>query len=228
MRHRRLNQRVLSEACKNRACLTSSSDGGEKGDKSDPSERPTGLPVSQVFEAGCVPGSPGACDPPRDPALGYGREIGYTILDIAKGFIPLLRLPDAWDAYKRGNYFNASIILAGELPGPKQIKGVANAMGVVRRYGSGRPPHTATVKVVRDGRVVSEKTYQSGSMTADERAMGFPKGQQASHTENRAMRDGEFSSGDKVIIEGQYEPCKTCKGAMNKTARSSGAEITYS
>lgn len=63
-------------------------------------------------------------------------------------------------------------------------------------------------------------------MTAEERALGFPRSSLATHTEARAARI-ELKQGDVMIIEGQYAPCPSCKGAMNRAASASGAEIYY-
>ncbi len=47
----------------------------------------------------------------------------------------------------------------------------------------------------------------------------------SSHTEARAVRQFPLSLGDTMLIEGQYEACRSCKGYMNRAARSSGATI---
>jgi len=61
---------------------------------------------------------------------------------------------------------------------------------------------------------------------ADEAALGFPRSSLATHTEARAVRI-PLQAGDTMIIEGQYPPCPSCKGAMNNAARAAGAEIHY-
>jgi Pput_2613-like deaminase len=94
-------------------------------------------------------------------------------------------------------------------------------------FSSGKPPHTADVTVIRDGEIIHSQTYRSGNMTADEAALRFPQSSLATHTENRAARSVPMQQGDVMVIQGQYPPCTTCKGAMNKAARESGASIIY-
>ncbi|WP_437582058.1 hypothetical protein [Sorangium sp. So ce887] len=48
----------------------------------------------------------------------------------------------------------------------------------------------------------------------------------STHTEARIARI-PLQAGDTMIIQGQYPPCPSCKGAMRNTASSSGAEIHY-
>ncbi len=93
-------------------------------------------------------------------------------------------------------------------------------------FASGRGAHTALVTVFRDGHIVAADTVVSGSMTVEEAALGFPKSSLATHTEARAVKFG-LQEGDTMIIQGQYAPCPACKGAMNKAAAESGAEIHY-
>jgi hypothetical protein len=63
-------------------------------------------------------------------------------------------------------------------------------------------------------------------MTAEESALGFPRSTLATHTEARAVRV-PMQRGDVMIIQGQYAPCPSCKGAMNRAARETGATIHY-
>jgi RHS repeat-associated protein len=99
--------------------------------------------------------------------------------------------------------------------------------GTLRPFGTGRPPHTAKVTVTRDGKVVSESTVQSGNMTPSEAALGFPRSSLSTHTEARAARGNNLQKGDTMTIQGQYRPCPSCKGYMNRAARDSGATIRY-
>jgi nucleic acid/nucleotide deaminase of polymorphic system toxin len=96
-----------------------------------------------------------------------------------------------------------------------------------RKFGSGRPPHTARVTVIRDGKTIVDKPVTSGGMTPEEAALGFPKSTLATHTEARAMRNYPLKPGDQMVIRGQYSPCPTCRGAMNSAAKTHGATITY-
>ena len=93
-------------------------------------------------------------------------------------------------------------------------------------FGSGRPPHVADVTIYRDGHIAYAGTLSSGGMTAKEAALGFPRSTLATHTEARASRL-PLVAGDTMIIEGQYSPCPTCRGVMNKASQTSGAEIHY-
>ncbi|WP_433960888.1 hypothetical protein [Burkholderia pyrrocinia] len=102
-------------------------------------------------------------------------------------------------------------------------------MGLAGRpFGTGKGQHTATVEV-RDstGNSRSCTTMQSGNMTPEEAALGFPRSTLATHTENRAMRQVAMNPGDTVTIRGQYPPCKSCKGAMNRKAAEVGCTVNY-
>jgi uncharacterized protein YukE len=96
-----------------------------------------------------------------------------------------------------------------------------------RKFGSGRPPHTAQVTLVRDGKTIVDERITSGGMTREEAALGFPQSVKAAHTEARAMRNYPLQPGDKMVIRGQYRPCPSCKGAMNQAAKTHGASIRY-
>jgi RHS repeat-associated protein len=103
-----------------------------------------------------------------------------------------------------------------------------NAAAGAVGFGTGRPAHTAVVTIFDSkGLTRAVETLESGNMTAEEAALGFPLSSLATHTENRAVRNLTLNSGDTMIIEGQYPPCPSCKGAMNRAARESGASIIY-
>lgn len=88
--------------------------------------------------------------------------------------------------------------------------------------------HNVNVTVQEaSGAIVSRARIASGNMTAAEKAMGFPKGQLASHTEARAVANTPLQSGQLMTITGQRAPCPSCKGAMNRTANQTGATIKY-
>jgi hypothetical protein len=72
-----------------------------------------------------------------------------------------------------------------------------------------------------------QNTFQSGGMTPDEAALGFPQSTLATHTEARATSQVPLDPGDSMLIEGQYAPCPSCKGKMNARAAETGADIQY-
>jgi RHS repeat-associated protein len=96
-----------------------------------------------------------------------------------------------------------------------------------KKFASGKPPHTMEATVKRGGKVVEKRQLTSGNMTPAEKKLGFPKGPLASHTENRATRRIPMKAGDKAVFKGKYEPCPSCKGAMNRKAARTGADIEY-
>jgi RHS repeat-associated protein len=96
------------------------------------------------------------------------------------------------------------------------------------RFGSGKGTHTAQVTV--RGASGSQRqcgVFQSGNMTPEEKALGFPQNTLATHTEARAVSQVPLEPGDHMIIDGQYPPCTSCKGKMNARAIQSGATIQY-
>ncbi|MDW6093942.1 RHS repeat-associated core domain-containing protein [Vibrio rhizosphaerae] len=97
-------------------------------------------------------------------------------------------------------------------------------------FGSGKGTHTANATLFdKEGNIKATGTWQSGNMTPDEAALGFPKSTLATHTEARITKDlGEIASpGDHLVIDGQYPPCNPCKGKMNAFQRDTGASVTY-
>jgi len=74
--------------------------------------------------------------------------------------------------------------------------------------------------------LVSQTPLRSGNMTPSEAALGFPQSSLATHTENRAARNIPLQPGDVMVIHGQYPPCTSCKGAMNR-ANTNGATVIY-
>lgn len=91
------------------------------------------------------------------------------------------------------------------------------------------PDHHNANVLVRDvnGKVIRHERIVSGNMTPEEKALGFPLNTLASHTEARAVRNIPLKEGQMMIITGQKPPCPSCKGAMNRTARETGATIRY-
>jgi hypothetical protein len=78
-----------------------------------------------------------------------------------------------------------------------------------------------------DGNVKSTGQWQSGNMTPDEAALGFPQSTLATHTEARITRSTIAEPGDTLLIEGQYPPCNSCKGKMNAFSEKTGAKTVY-
>ena len=95
-------------------------------------------------------------------------------------------------------------------------------------FGSEKGQHHAKATVFDpEGRVKSTSNWQSGNMTPSEAALKFPQSTLATHTEARITRGVEAGKGDVLLIEGQYPPCKSCKGKMNTFARETGARTIY-
>lgn len=88
--------------------------------------------------------------------------------------------------------------------------------------------HNANV-TIRDanGTIRVHDRVVSGNMTPAEKALGFPKGMMASHTEARAVKSNGLSAGETMTITGQLAPCTNCRGSMNRAATESGATIKY-
>ena len=100
--------------------------------------------------------------------------------------------------------------------------------GWARKYkSSGKPPHNATGTLSNDstGEVSQSKPYRSGNMTEEEKALGFPRNVQATHTEARAAKEMAPGHGQTLTIEGEYPPCKSCQGKMRKASASGGTVI---
>ncbi len=105
---------------------------------------------------------------------------------------------------------------------------VPNDADLARALGSDyRPPHSATVTVKRAGTEVFRADLTSGNMTAPEAALGYPRNSLATHTEARAVRNPDLRPGDVMTIQGQYDPCTSCRTAMLTAARWLGITINY-
>lgn len=95
-------------------------------------------------------------------------------------------------------------------------------------YGVDPNHHNANVTIRGvDGRIRVHDRVVSGNMTPVEKALGFPKGMMASHTEARAVTSNVLSKGETMTITGQLPPCTSCRGAMNRVATETGATIQY-
>ncbi len=104
----------------------------------------------------------------------------------------------------------------------------SNEAALMRALGSDyRPPHSATAILTREGGEVSRQPLESGRMTPEERALGFPRNMLATHTEARAVRQTDLRPGDVLEIRGQYDPCTSCQRTMRAAATGSGATVRY-
>ncbi|MFE5527603.1 hypothetical protein, partial [Embleya sp. NPDC056538] len=92
-----------------------------------------------------------------------------------------------------------------------------------------RPPHEATVRVLDpDGRVVHNESLRSGGVTPEQRAArGLNRANQDSHTEAKAVARVPLTAGQRMYITGQYDPCGSCRAAMQAAALRSGGRINY-
>ncbi|MGE9553172.1 RHS repeat-associated core domain-containing protein [Erwinia amylovora] len=97
-------------------------------------------------------------------------------------------------------------------------------------FGTGKGTHTANATLYdSEGNIKAQGVWQSGNMTAEEKALGFPRSTLATHTEARITRelDERAAPGDKLVIDGQYPPCTSCKGKMNTFKLNTSAEVVY-
>ncbi|MCR1305179.1 MULTISPECIES: RHS repeat-associated core domain-containing protein, partial [unclassified Enterobacter] len=97
-------------------------------------------------------------------------------------------------------------------------------------FGTGKGTHTAHATLFdSEGNVKAQGIWQSGNMTPEEKALGFPQSSLATHTEARITRelDQIASPGDKLVIDGQYPPCTSCRGKMNTFKLNTGADVVY-
>ncbi|WP_246097087.1 polymorphic toxin-type HINT domain-containing protein [Streptomyces botrytidirepellens] len=97
-----------------------------------------------------------------------------------------------------------------------------------------------------DGSTRVDVTLESGDMTPEEDALGYPNNVAFTHTEHRFSRmagastgprvslpndpfAGKYplSPGDVVTMRGQLPPCSRCRGAMNRMVRELGVSVTY-
>ena len=97
-------------------------------------------------------------------------------------------------------------------------------------FGSGKGTNTANATLFdSDGNIKAQGIWQSVNMTPEEKALGFPQSSLATHTEARITRelDQIASPGDKLVIDGQYPPCTSCRGKMNKFKLNTGSDVVY-
>jgi len=112
--------------------------------------------------------------------------------------------------------------------GPTQSN--TRGQGVARSGPRGVDPDHHNANITQrnaEGDIVSHGRMISGNMTPEERALGYPKGPNASHTEPRGLKSLNLTPRDIITITGQLEPCPTCKGYMNKCSIDSNVRIIY-
>lgn len=97
-----------------------------------------------------------------------------------------------------------------------------------------------------DGSTRVDVKLESGDMTPEEAALGYPNNSDFTHTEHRFSRMAgaptgptvslpndpfaglyPLSPGDSVTMRGQLPPCSRCKGAMNRMVRELKVSVTY-
>ncbi|GAA4587404.1 hypothetical protein GCM10023194_36170 [Planotetraspora phitsanulokensis] len=105
-----------------------------------------------------------------------------------------------------------------------------NDEALIKAQGSNyRPPHEAEVTITRPqyAKKIWEGKIQSGRMTDQEAALGWPDSMFATHTEARAVKHTQLKSGDVLTIFGQYNPCAACRAAMAEAAIRLGIRVHY-
>ena len=96
----------------------------------------------------------------------------------------------------------------------------AAAAGADDQWSGHRVPHQAT-GVARDasGQIVWRGAVASGSMTPEQRAMPFPEGMNASHTEAKLVAQAQLPRGGTFRITGQFDPCTPCRARCARPRR---------
>ncbi|WP_369122783.1 hypothetical protein [Pseudomonas amygdali] len=97
-------------------------------------------------------------------------------------------------------------------------------------FSSGKGTHNAIATLYDSkGNVKTSGAWQSGNMTPDEAALGFSKSTLATHAEARITRELHPLAvpGDKLVVEGEYPPCNSCKGKMNSFKGATDADVEY-
>ena len=150
----------------------------------------------------------------RDPETGLDEGGVYNRypleLQVAPAIIHIA--PEAIQAIPRGT--------AGTLNGNRRSVGLPGSSA------AGAPHRTSSI-LIRGGEVVQRINEVSGQMTAEQRAMGYPKGQLASHTEPKTLARTSLQAGDVLVMKGTRPPCPSCRGYMNRAASEFGATVHY-
>jgi hypothetical protein len=95
---------------------------------------------------------------------------------------------------------------------------------------SKRPPHEATLKITdaRGSTISASQKIVSGGVTHEQsEEFGAWESSLRSHTEAKAVRENPLSPGQTMWIAGQYDPCGSCRAAMQQAADASGGRINY-
>ncbi|MFF4225359.1 polymorphic toxin-type HINT domain-containing protein [Streptomyces abikoensis] len=114
-------------------------------------------------------------------------------------------------------------------------------------HNTGGSGHMCEITAVApDGTTRVNVKLESGYMTPQEAALGYPNNSAFTHTEHRFSRMAgastgpkvslpndpfagkhPLSPGDAVTMRGQLPPCSRCKGAMNRMVRELGVSVRY-
>ena len=87
--------------------------------------------------------------------------------------------------------------------------------------------HAVVTVIGPDGEIVSQQGVTSGGMTPEQAALGFPRSTLSTHVEAKSVDRIPLKEGQAMVIEADRRPCPSCRGAMNRTARETGATIIY-
>ncbi|MEV8248431.1 polymorphic toxin-type HINT domain-containing protein [Streptomyces rochei] len=113
-------------------------------------------------------------------------------------------------------------------------------------HNTGGNGHMCDISVTSSDGSTSNISLESGDMTPEEAALGYPNKTAFTHTEHRFSRMAGASTGPKVSLpndpfadkfplkagdavrmQGQLPACSRCKGAMNRMVRELGVSVTY-
>jgi Pput_2613-like deaminase len=158
-----------------------------------------------------------------------GREKGAESSPTEKAANPIGKMEEG-DIDRAGNASDRLNARDADAEGTGSSAPATDKQLVPRSGPKGVDPehHNANVLVQDEsGQVVGHERVVSGDMTPEQNAMGFPKGQLASHTEAKAVTATPLKPGESMTITGQEPPCPSCKGYMNRAAKDSGATIQY-
>jgi Pput_2613-like deaminase len=91
-------------------------------------------------------------------------------------------------------------------------------------------PHVANVTVRGpDGKIVHQGRTTSGSMTPTEKEIGFPQGQNASHTEAKTVMDPSipYGPGNTMTITGWQAALQFMQRIHEHHAEATGTKVRY-
>lgn len=204
---------------------------GESGAPGAPEATSGGGPDDSTVASGSEettstePSSSAAEDPYADLTLRQLKRLAKTDPQAAEALLDRYRAwRDANDPRLR-SAARSDPIAKSILDAPRPNEELAELMGP---KGDERPvPHEAGARV-RDaqGREKWSGSYESGGMTPEQEALGYPKAQQATHTEVKAIAEAPLGPGETLDITGQYDPCPACRAAMT-AASQGGRTVSY-